>query len=95
LLASAIATAVVLLKVVTVVVAHVALTVLVGKLVFHGVCRFVFDGTPVRGASLRGERGSHGASSTGTGSHELPNLRPRNGGEILRGAIILYKVTSV
>ena len=60
-------------------------------------CRCIFDESPVRGASQREERergGAIGRGVTGTGSYELPSFRPRNGGEILRAAIIHYKVTS-
>jgi hypothetical protein len=57
--------------------------------------RGVFDGTSVRGASRRGERGGAiGRGVTGTGSHELPSFRTRNIGEILRAFIIHYKATS-
>jgi hypothetical protein len=62
----------------------------------EGTCRCVFDGSPVRGASRRGEKEEAiGRGVTGTGSHELPNIRPRNGSEILHAAIIHYKATCV
>jgi hypothetical protein len=57
-------------------------------------CRCIFDESPVRGASRRGERGGAiGRGVAGMGSHELPSFRPCNSGEILRAAIIHNKAT--
>jgi hypothetical protein len=37
-------------------------------------CRCIFDGTPMRGASRRGESGAMGRGVTGTQTHKLPSF---------------------
>jgi hypothetical protein len=57
-------------------------------------CRCVFDESPVREASCRGERERRGHRARSHRDWVLPSFRPRNGVDILRAAIIHYKATN-
>jgi hypothetical protein len=62
---------------------------------YHGACRGFVNRSAIGVGIWRFvEGGEHGGAIQDGGSTSLPSFRSRNGGEILRAAIIHYKATS-